>query len=148
MLTAVWMAPPKWIITGTTRAATRATTALPARRSAGDVARLTHAGYPDYDLGNTAGGNWGNYTRTYPAGIYNIFVRVARGNGGGVTDAGKVSVVTSDITQSGQTTQDWANTIHHPRALAELRLAPVINSGGTPARFCGRWNRQDPALHI
>jgi len=103
---------------------------------ANDVARVTHVGFPDYDLGNTAGGNWGNYTRTYPSGIYNIFVRTARGDGGNVTDAGKVSLVTGDITQPNQTVQDLGK--HNTPSTSGWQKyvwAPIMNSGGFPARF-------------
>ncbi len=104
--------------------------------NAGDVPRQTHVGLQDYDLGNTATGNWGNYTRTYPAGIYNIFVRVARGNGGTVTDAGKISVVTGDITQPNQTIQDLGK--HDTPSTGNWQTyvwMPIINAGGSPARF-------------
>ncbi len=33
----------------------------------------------DYDVGWTSGGDWGNYTRHYPAGTYNLFVRCSGG---------------------------------------------------------------------
>ncbi len=60
----------------------------------GDVPRLSHVGFQDYDLGNAGGGNWGNYTRTYPAGTYNIFLRAADGNGT-TSDSCSLSLVTS-----------------------------------------------------
>lgn len=104
--------------------------------NANDVPRVTHTGLQDYDLGNTAGGNWGNYTRTYPSGVYNIFVRTARGDGGSVTDAGKVSLVTGDITQPNQTVQDLGK--HNTPSTGGWQKyvwAPIMNSGGSPARF-------------
>lgn len=60
------------------------------------------AGFPDYNVGWTSGGEWGNYTRTFPAGVYNVFMRSARGNGG--NGGATMSLVTSDPTQAGQTT--------------------------------------------
>jgi len=57
---------------------------------------------PDYNVGWTGGGEWGNYTRTFPAGVYNVFMRAARGNGG--NGGATMSLVTSDPTQGGQTT--------------------------------------------
>ena len=39
----------------------------------------------DYALGWFGGGEWVNYTRTYPAGTYNIYGRLANGNGGTAT---------------------------------------------------------------
>jgi hypothetical protein len=103
---------------------------------ASDTPRITHVGFPDYDLGNTVGGNWGDYTRTYPAGIYNIFVRTARGDGGNVTDAGKISLVTSDRTQPNQTVQDLGkHSTPSTGGWQSYVWAPVINNGGFPARF-------------
>src|SRR4029077_5222646 len=56
----------------------------------GDVPRIEYInttnqfGVPtvDYNVGFTSGGQWGNYTRHYPSGVFNIYVRVARGDGG------------------------------------------------------------------
>ena len=51
---------------------------------AGDTPRspFTAAGIPDYQVGYFNPSNWVNYTRTFPAGTYNIYARVANGNGG------------------------------------------------------------------
>src|SRR5208283_3931213 len=70
----------------------------------GDVKRLAYVGtgYTDYDVGFTGGGQWGNYTRHYPAGVYNIYVRAASG-GSGATDAGTMSLVTLGYGTTGQT---------------------------------------------
>lgn len=90
----------------------------------------------DYDIGNTTGGDWANYTRSFPSGTYNIFVRVSRGNGGTQTDAGKISLVTSDPTQPGQTVQDLGK--HDTPSTGGWQAytwAPIINNGGYPARF-------------
>jgi hypothetical protein len=43
---------------------------------------FTAAGIPDYLVGYFNPGNWLNYTKTFPAGTYNIYARVANGNGG------------------------------------------------------------------
>ncbi len=40
------------------------------------------AGIPDYQVGYFNPPNWVNYTRIFPAGTYNIYARVANGNGG------------------------------------------------------------------
>jgi hypothetical protein len=103
---------------------------------AGDVARVTHSGLQDYDIGFTSGGNWANYTRHYPSGVWNIFVRAARGDGGTVSDAGTFSVVTSGYQTSSQitsqigkydvsTTGNWQN----------YSWFPVRDNGGNLARF-------------
>ncbi len=61
-----------------------------------------HAGQQNYDLGNTANGNWGNYTRTYPTGTYNIYMRAANGNGG-ASARGSAALVTAGATTASQT---------------------------------------------
>jgi hypothetical protein len=51
---------------------------------AGDTARaqFVASGIPDYLIGYFNPGNWVDYTRTYPAGTYNVYARIANGNGG------------------------------------------------------------------
>ena len=51
---------------------------------AGDTprAQFTATGIPDYLVGYFNPSNWVNYTRTFPAGTYNIYARLANGNGG------------------------------------------------------------------
>ena len=107
----------------------------------GDIHRLPYETIPgvfsqDYDNGNTSGGDWANYTRTFPAGTYNLFVRVSRGNGGSVTDAGSMALVTSDPTTSPQTTQVLGK--HNTPSTGGWQTytwMPVLNSGGYPAQF-------------
>jgi hypothetical protein len=57
----------------------------------------------DYDMGYWNGGFWENYTRTIPAGSYNVYARLAGGNGAfsGTT----LSLVTSGRGTTTQTTQ-------------------------------------------
>jgi hypothetical protein len=90
----------------------------------------------DYDIGNTTGGDWANYTRIIPPGIYNIFARVSRGNGGDVTDSGKISLVTSDPTQPGQTTLDLGKHLTPSTGGWQSYVwEPIINNGGYPAQL-------------
>jgi len=51
--------------------------------STGDTPRAPYigTGKTDYDVGYTDSGDWGNYTRHYPAGVYNIYMRAANPNG-------------------------------------------------------------------
>jgi hypothetical protein len=51
---------------------------------AGDTprAQFVAAGIQDYLIGYFNPGNWVNYTHTYPAGTYNVYGRLANGNGG------------------------------------------------------------------
>jgi hypothetical protein len=55
-----------------------------ATETCGDLSRPQYIGgsYADYDVGYTAAGDWWNYTRTYPAGRFNVYLRAARGSGG------------------------------------------------------------------
>jgi hypothetical protein len=93
--------------------------------------------YIDYDVGFTAGGQWGNYTRTYPAGIYNIYVRAASG-GSGSTDSGTFSLVTSGLTTSSQTlSQVGSFSAPGTGNWQKYAWVEVLNSGGYPARFTG-----------
>jgi hypothetical protein len=104
--------------------------------TANDTTRLTHIGAQDYELVNTSGGNWGNYTRNYPAGVYNIFIRYSDGNGGSTIDAGNISLVSGDITQPNQTLQQLGKYNVAPTGdWQKFAWTPVINSGGTYARF-------------
>jgi hypothetical protein len=56
----------------------------------------------DYDIGWTAAGNWANYTRTYPAGNYHVWARVANPNA--QTNGASLSWVTSGLGTTTQTT--------------------------------------------
>ena len=104
--------------------------------TASDVARVTHVGFQDYDIGFTSGGNWGNYTRHYPAGVYNIFVRAARGDGGNVSDAGTFAVVTSGYQTTSQTTSEIGKYgITSTGNWQKYNWFPVKDNGGNLARF-------------
>lgn len=60
-------------------------------------------GLSDYDVGFNDTGNWGNYTRTFPAGNYYLYMRGSDGiNAAG--DSASLSVVTSGQTTTNQTT--------------------------------------------
>jgi hypothetical protein len=71
---------------------------------AGDTARsqFTVAGIADYLIGYFNPGNWVNYTKTFPAGTYNIYGRLANGNGGLANCS--LAVVTSGQGTTNQTT--------------------------------------------
>jgi hypothetical protein len=64
-----------------------------ATEKSGDLTRSQFDGvsYIDYDIGYTATDEWLNYTRNYPTGAFNVFLRAARGTGGtGVMGLGQV----------------------------------------------------------
>jgi hypothetical protein len=104
--------------------------------NAGDVARETHTGFQDYDVGFTSGGNWANYTRHYPAGVWNIFIRAARGDGGTVSDAGNFAVVTSGYQTTSQTlSQIGKYNISSTGNWQKYSWFAIRDNGGNLARF-------------
>jgi len=89
----------------------------------------------DYDVGNTAGGQWGDYTRTYPAGIYNVYIRASDGNGSS-SDSCSLSLVTSDPTQPGQTTTKLGTfSVPATGGWQTYNWVPMIDAGGNIGRF-------------
>jgi hypothetical protein len=56
--------------------------------AAGDTTRAQYTtGQVDYDVGWNNAGNWANYTRHYPAGTYNIYMRASNVNAAGTDNA-------------------------------------------------------------
>jgi hypothetical protein len=71
---------------------------------ASDVPRsqYVNSGFPDYDVGFSLSNNFANYTRTYPAGVYYIYMRGA--NGGNVSsNTASMNLVTSGRATLNQT---------------------------------------------
>jgi hypothetical protein len=110
-----------------------------ATENCSDVPRQAYAtGLQNYDVGNTVSGNWGNYTRTFPTGVYNIYMRGADGNAS-QTDAASMSLVTSAATNSNQTTLKLG-TFSVPSINANWQAygnVPLIDSDGNHAEFVG-----------
>jgi hypothetical protein len=71
---------------------------------AGDLVRPQYVGTNDYHLGWFTTGEWVNYTRTFPAGRYNVYARLARGNTGNAAPI--LTKVTSGWGTTTQTTND------------------------------------------
>ncbi len=102
-------------------------------------------GWADYNVGWTDGGEWGNYTRTFPAGVYNVYIRAARGNGG--NGSATMALVTSDPSQPDQTlsanlgtfviasTGDWGAYAWSPLTDGGGALAKVTLDGLQTVRF-------------
>ena len=115
----------------------------------GDVPRAKYAdaSQTDYNVGWFDNGDWGNYTRPYPAGTYNVYYRGANGSGGQSTAT--LALVTSDPTQFDQTTQvlgtftvpntGWQTYRYYALRNADGSLAQVTLDGTTQTlRFnCG-----------
>ncbi|HXR48581.1 MAG TPA: hypothetical protein VN784_14185 [Candidatus Limnocylindrales bacterium] len=66
--------------------------------------QFTAAGIPDYLVGYFNPSNWVNFTRTFPAGTYNIYGRLANGNGG-LASCSLAEVTSGQGTTSQTTTQ-------------------------------------------
>lgn len=86
----------------------------------------------DYDVGHNDGGNWANYTHTYPAGKYNIYMRVASPNSAAANNAAKVSIVTGGWGTTSQTIADMSGTFGYPDTgdWHKYSWAPLVDSGG------------------
>ncbi len=71
---------------------------------ASDAPRLAFSpGLVDYDVGFNSGGNWGNYTRTFPAGAFYLYLRGADGIAA-AGDSASLSLVTGGQGMTNQTT--------------------------------------------
>jgi autotransporter-associated beta strand protein len=64
--------------------------------------QVSNPSLQDYDVGFNSGGNWGNYTRTFPTGTYNVYMRGADGIGASGDSAG-LSLVTDGQMTTNQT---------------------------------------------
>ncbi|HEY4417662.1 MAG TPA: hypothetical protein VGO57_18365 [Verrucomicrobiae bacterium] len=115
------------------------TNALINVENAGDTARVAYAGLQDYDVGNNLGGNWQNYTRNFPAGIYNVYLRGAGGNGIGsyLTDVASLGVVAGDITSTNQTNSVLGTFSLAPKGWQTYSDLPLIDADGNYAQFVG-----------
>src|SRR5882724_7409479 len=99
-------------------------------------------GFTDYDLGWYDGGLWVNYTRTIPAGQWNIVARSANGTGGsgGVTFAR----VTSGVGTTNQVTTNTLGTFTVPATggWQAYIWVPMRDAGGNLVKFTGTGAQQ------
>ena len=97
---------------------------------AGDTTRaqFAAAGVPDYLIGYFNPGNWVNYTHTYPAGTYNIYGRIANGNGGLANCA--LSVVTSGQGTTNQTLTQLGMFQFSARGWNNFNFVPLTDPWG------------------
>jgi hypothetical protein len=105
-----------------------------------DRPRLVYSpGLQDYDVGFNSGGNWGNYTRTFPSGTYNIYLRGSDGIGAS-GDSASLSLVTGGRMSTDQTTVklgtfsvpstgDWQTYAWVPLKDSGGNLVGITNSG-------------------
>jgi hypothetical protein len=111
-----------------------------ATENAGDVSRPAYAdGAQDYDVGFNNRGNWGNYTRTFPPGVYNIYMRAASPNGNPVTsDAASMSLVTGGWGTTNQTISALGTfPIPNTGDWHKFTWVPLKDSHGNLAQFMG-----------
>jgi hypothetical protein len=64
---------------------------------------VTGGPYTDYDVGFNDGGNWANYTRHFPAGTFNVYMRGANGGGAPAGPSGTLSLLVTGLGTSNQT---------------------------------------------
>ncbi|HTI71517.1 MAG TPA: carbohydrate-binding protein [Candidatus Limnocylindria bacterium] len=97
---------------------------------AGDIPRSAYAdaGLQDYDVGWNDNGNWGNYTRKFPAGVYNVFMRGANGSGG-------VGTATLGTVAADQTITTLGTFSVPATAWQTYSWVPLKDSTGGLARF-------------
>jgi hypothetical protein len=95
-----------------------------------DQPRLEYitSGKTDYDVGWTGGGLFGNYTRNYPAGTYNIFARASGGNGS-TTESANISVEAGNATMTSPAGSPWYFG-NKGRGWQAFDFMPVTDSGG------------------
>jgi hypothetical protein len=74
-----------------------------ATEASADAPRAKFAGAYDFTIGFFGAGEWGNYTRTYPAGTYNVWGRFACG------DANQSAALLSRVTGGWGTTSQTTN---------------------------------------
>jgi len=121
----------------------------------GDAKRAPYAklNTNDYDIGWTGAGNWANYTRHFPAGVYNVYLRVASPNGQGdgltlswlTNGYGTTSQQYSKIGQfNAPLTGGWQNWSWTPLVDQNGNPVVVTNSGAQAtihlAEDNGGWN--------
>ena len=121
----------------------------PATEPCGDFPRPKFApgsGATNYDVGFTATGEWENYTRTYPTGTWNVYLRAARGTAGTATMTfGRVTngwgTASQDLDTLGSfslgNTGDWQAYNYVPLVDANSRLVEVTTAGTNTFRLTG-----------
>jgi len=89
----------------------------------------------DWDNGFTHSGDWGNYTRHYPAGVWNIYLRAA--DGGGTGGRGSIAVVTNGYQTTNQQTAFVGQFAPVPGTGNWQRYTwvPLIDSSGNLIKF-------------
>jgi hypothetical protein len=96
-----------------------------------DLARSQFAGAYDYNIGFFGQGEWGNYTRHYPAGNYNVWGRFACGDAN--TARAVLSIVTSGWGTAAQTTNALGSFTVPTTGWAAFGWIPMRDGNGNLA---------------
>ena len=130
--------------TDTTKTQTPASTDIPRQRFL-DLAAIDPA-VVDHVIGNWSSAEWQNYTRTFPAGNYNIYARASSGSsstltldhvtaGQGTSSQTKTNLGTCAYTGNNQLAYTWVPLKNSLGNLAVVNLAGVntlkVTSGGS-----------------
>ena len=112
--------------------------------NAGDRPRSQYSGSgkTDYDVGYNNGGDWGNYTRHYPAGLYNIYLRGADGGNSGQANACAIGLVTSGWGASTQTTNHLGGFSMPGLGWQNYTWCPAIDTNGNLAAWAAGGDRE------
>ncbi|HEV2694152.1 MAG TPA: lamin tail domain-containing protein [Verrucomicrobiae bacterium] len=111
-----------------------------ATENAGDRPRQAYVtGLQDYDVGYNDGGSgkWGNYTRTFPSGVYNIYMRGSDGNGSSVDSASMALVTSGRGTTTQATTQLGTFSVPALGGWQVYSWVPLKDATGNLAQFTG-----------
>ncbi len=93
-------------------------------------------GVQPYDMGYFNSGNWLNYTRSFPAGQYNIYARLADGSAGnGVVNIAQV--LTGQTTSIQTTTNLGTITVAPTGGWQTYTWAPMRDANGNLVKFTG-----------
>ena len=103
----------------------------------GDKLRATYDGQTDYDIGFASVGNWGNYTRTFPAGSYNICARTASPNQPGSQAIGLSQVISGQGTSTQTVTSLGTFSVPTTGGWQSYVWTPLLNGTGQPVVFHG-----------
>jgi len=99
--------------------------------AAGDLPRPAYAnGLQDYDVGFASTGDWGNYTRTYPAGAYYVYLRAADGIAASGDSASMYWVTSGQHTTSQITRKLGTFSVPATGSWQGYAWVPLKDSGG------------------
>jgi len=103
-----------------------------------DAKRLQYitSGSIDYNVGWYDGGEWDNYTRAYPSGLYNVYLRGANGSGG--NGGATLGTVTSGVGTSTQTITNLGTfTVTPTGDWQAYSWTPLRDTSGNLVKFTG-----------